>query len=139
MLRLNNASWEVLRAQRAVRLVQAKEKVQKTRIRKVLGEGRRRIIRKLSDFTPQTRRPTRRQAYVLFNDATLRDMARVAQDVVGLLGLRGVGEKKFADLGQRFLEEIVTYCGRIVWSWMFEHLSDRKNTGGRSSQAYLKF
>jgi len=27
-----------------------------------------------------------------------------------LLNVRGVGEKKLADLDQRFLEEIVTYC-----------------------------
>jgi hypothetical protein len=27
-----------------------------------------------------------------------------------LLGVRGVGEKKLADLGQRFIDEIMTYC-----------------------------
>ena len=27
-----------------------------------------------------------------------------------LLSVRGVGEKRLADFGQRFLDEIVTYC-----------------------------
>jgi ATP-dependent DNA helicase RecQ len=42
-------------------------------------------------------------AYVLFSDATLRDMARVRPgSPAALLNVRGVGERKLADLGQRF-------------------------------------
>jgi len=112
VLRLNDASREVLRGQRTVRLVQPKEKVQKTRIEKKswdkvdegLFETLRILRRKLAD---QRGVP----AYVLFNDASLRDMARLRPSTPSaLLGVRGVGEKKLADLGQRFLEEIVTYC-----------------------------
>jgi len=112
VLRLNESSWEVLRGQRGVRLLQPKEKVQKTRIEKKswdnvdegLFEALRSLRRKLAD---QRGVP----AYVLFNDATLRDMARLRPSTPSaFLALRGVGEKKLADLGQRFLEEIVTYC-----------------------------
>jgi ATP-dependent DNA helicase RecQ len=112
VLRLTEASWEVLRGQRSVRLLQPKEKVQKTRYEKKswekvdegLFEALRVLRRKLAD---QRGVP----AYVLFNDATLRDMARLRPSTPdALLTLRGVGEKKLADLGQRFLEEIVTYC-----------------------------
>ena len=112
VLQLNEASWEVLRGQHPVRLVQPKEKVQKTRIEKKswekvdegLFESLRILRRKLAD---QRGVP----AYVLFNDATLRDMARLRpSSPSALLGVRGVGEKKVADLGQRFIEEIVTYC-----------------------------
>jgi ATP-dependent DNA helicase RecQ len=112
VLRLTEASWEVLRGQRSVRLLQPKEKVQKTRYEKKswekvdegLFEALRVLRRKLAD---QRGVP----AYVLFNDATLRDMARLRPSTPdALLTLRGVGEKKVADLGQRFLEEIVTYC-----------------------------
>ena len=50
-------------------------------------------------------------AYVLFSDATLRDMARVRPSSPNaLLSVRGVGEKKLADIGQRFIDEIVNYC-----------------------------
>jgi ATP-dependent DNA helicase RecQ len=112
VLQLNEASWEVLRGQRAVRLVQPKEKVQKTRIEKKSWE-------KVDEGLFETLRVLRRKladqrgvpAYVLFNDATLRDMARLRPSTPSaLLGVRGVGERKLADLGQRFLEEIVTYC-----------------------------
>src|SRR5581483_10489438 len=67
----------------------------------------------------QTLRKLRRQladerrvpAYVLFNDATLRDMARVRPgSPAALLGIRGVGERKLADLGERFLQVIESYC-----------------------------
>jgi ATP-dependent DNA helicase RecQ len=50
-------------------------------------------------------------AYVLFSDATLRDMARLRPGTsTALLSVRGVGERKLADLGERFLEEIKNYC-----------------------------
>jgi ATP-dependent DNA helicase RecQ len=112
VLRLNDASRDVLRGQRAVRLVQPKQKVQKARIEKTswekvdegLFEALRILRRKLAD---QRGVP----AYVLFNDATLRDMARTRPSTPSaLLGVRGVGEKKLADLGQRFIDEIMTYC-----------------------------
>jgi ATP-dependent DNA helicase RecQ len=49
--------------------------------------------------------------FVLFSDASLRDMSRLRPSTPSaLLSVRGVGEKKVADLGQRFIEEIVTYC-----------------------------
>jgi ATP-dependent DNA helicase RecQ len=112
VLRLTDASREVLRGQRSVRLLQPKEKVQKTRYEKKswekvddgLFEALRVLRRKLAD---QRGVP----AYVLFNDATLRDMARLRPSTpTALLGVRGVGDKKLADFGQRFLEEIITYC-----------------------------
>jgi ATP-dependent DNA helicase RecQ len=50
-------------------------------------------------------------AYLLFSDATLRDMARVRPGSAdALLNIRGVGERKLADLGQRFLQTISNYC-----------------------------
>jgi ATP-dependent DNA helicase RecQ len=112
VLQLNEASWEVLRGQRAVRLVQPKEKVQKTRIEKKSWE-------KVDEGLFETLRILRRKladqrgvpAYVLFNDATLRDMARLRPSTpTALLSVRGVGERKLTDLGERFIEEIVTYC-----------------------------
>jgi ATP-dependent DNA helicase RecQ len=46
-------------------------------------------------------------AYVVFSDAVLRSMARERpRTPAQLLGISGVGEKKLADFGQRFLAEI---------------------------------
>ncbi|HSE88434.1 MAG TPA: DNA helicase RecQ [Candidatus Binatia bacterium] len=112
VLRLNEASWEVLRGKRAVRLLQPKAEVQKTRFDEKSWEG---VDHNLFDSLRILRRKVADErnipAYVLFSDATLRDMARVRPgSSTALLGIRGVGERKLADLGQRFLELIATYC-----------------------------
>jgi ATP-dependent DNA helicase RecQ len=45
--------------------------------------------------------------YVIFHDTTLREMARVKpKDVAELRGIYGVGERKAAELGERFVEAI---------------------------------
>ena len=45
--------------------------------------------------------------YVIFHDATLRDMARLRpQSLSALLGVKGVGARKADDLGDRFLAAI---------------------------------
>jgi ATP-dependent DNA helicase RecQ len=112
VLRLNDASREVLRGNRSVRLLQPKTKVKKTRFDEKSWES---VDTGLFDTLRNLRRQLaderRVPAYVLFSDATLRDMARVRPGSPGaLLGIRGVGERKLADLGQRFLEVIVSYC-----------------------------
>jgi ATP-dependent DNA helicase RecQ len=112
VLRLNDASRDVLRGDRTVQLLQPKTKVKKTRFDEKSWES-------VDTGLFETLRTLRRQlaeersvpAYVLFNDASLREMARVRPGSPdALLGIRGVGERKLADLGQRFLEVIVTYC-----------------------------
>jgi ATP-dependent DNA helicase RecQ len=112
VLRLNGASREVLRGTRAVRLLQPKLKVKKTRLDETSWEGvdgglfeaLRALRRELADERGVP-------AYVLFSDATLRDMARARPgSATALLNVRGVGERKLADLGERFLEEISSYC-----------------------------
>ncbi|MCZ6727039.1 MAG: DNA helicase RecQ [Acidobacteria bacterium] len=48
--------------------------------------------------------------YVIFHDSVLRDLARHRpQSLTELLALRGVGEKKAADLGPLFLQRLETY------------------------------
>jgi ATP-dependent DNA helicase RecQ len=50
-------------------------------------------------------------AYIVFGDATLRDMARRRPSTVdGFRQVRGVGEKKSADFGEAFVRRIVDYC-----------------------------
>ena len=114
VLRLNDASREVLKGQRTVKLLQPKikAKVKKSRydeqswqnVDEGLFESLRALRRKLAD---QRGVP----AYVLFNDATLRDMARTRPgSAAALLNIRGVGEKKLTDIGQPFLDVISNYC-----------------------------
>ncbi len=50
-------------------------------------------------------------AYIVFGDATLREMARRRPSTQnGFRLVKGVGEKKLADHGQAFGERIVAYC-----------------------------
>jgi ATP-dependent DNA helicase RecQ len=50
-------------------------------------------------------------AYIVFGDATLRDMARQRPSTLpGLLEVRGVGQQKLADFGEQFVNCIVNYC-----------------------------
>ena len=107
VLRLNDASREVLRGNRTVQLLQPKTKVKKTRYDEKSWEsvdtGLFEILRTLRRQLAEERRVP---AYVLFNDATLREMARTRPGTANaLLGIRGVGERKLADLGERFLDD----------------------------------
>jgi len=112
VLRLNEASWAVLRGQRTVRLLQPKAEVAAARVDAESWEG---VDRGLFESLRGLRRAVADErsvpAYVVFGDATLRDMARVRPgSTATLLNVRGVGERKLADLGPRFLEHIATYC-----------------------------
>jgi ATP-dependent DNA helicase RecQ len=112
VLRLNDASRDVLRGKRTVRLLQPKAEVSKTRFDEQSWEG---VDHGLFDHLRTLRRQIAQErdvpAYVLFSDATLREMARVRPgSKAALLGIRGVGERKVADLGTSFLEFIGSYC-----------------------------
>jgi ATP-dependent DNA helicase RecQ len=50
-------------------------------------------------------------AYIVFGDATLREMSRQRPSTLaGMLEVRGVGQQKLSDFGQRFLDGITTHC-----------------------------
>jgi ATP-dependent DNA helicase RecQ len=73
------------------------------------------VDRELFDTLRQLRRDEASQrsvpAYVVFSDATLRDMARRRpSSLEQLLAVNGVGQKKAADFGEQFLSCITTYC-----------------------------
>jgi ATP-dependent DNA helicase RecQ len=112
VLRLTDASREVLRGNRSVQLLQPKTKVKKTRFdEKTYGDADAGLFEALRDLRRRLAMERGVPAFVLFSDATLRDMARARPgSPSALLGIRGVGERKLADLGERFLEEISSYC-----------------------------
>jgi ATP-dependent DNA helicase RecQ len=61
-----------------------------------------------SELASQRRVP----AYVIFGDATLRDLARLRpSDLSRLSRVRGIGERKLAEFGELFLNVIDEYCG----------------------------
>jgi ATP-dependent DNA helicase RecQ len=93
-------------------LLQPKGEVTKTRFDKESWEG---VDRGLFDSLRALRKQFADERgvppYVLFSDATLRDMARARPGSPdAFLNVRGVGERKLADLGPRFLGHIAAYC-----------------------------
>ncbi len=112
ILKLNEASWEVMRKQRPVRLVQAREKAAaRTRADQDGWEG---VDRGLFEHLRAVRTGLAEErsvpAFVVFGDATLRHMARVRPSTLDGLGrVYGIGQQKLAALGELFLMEITSY------------------------------
>ncbi|HEY2383686.1 MAG TPA: DNA helicase RecQ [Terriglobia bacterium] len=112
VLKLNEAAWAVMRGQRPVQLLEPKTKVRKTRFDEESWEG---VDRGLFETLRKLRRDIADDRgvppFVLFSDATLRDLARLRPgSASALLHVRGIGEKKAADLGERFLGALGEYC-----------------------------
>jgi ATP-dependent DNA helicase RecQ len=117
VLKLNEASREIFRKERTVRLLQpakkkGKEKPGKSKADATSWEG---VDRDLFEALRSRRHAlaTQRQVppYVIFSDATLRELARVRPSSLDAMRLvYGIGEKKMADLGQEFLQIIRDHC-----------------------------
>ncbi len=107
VLKLNEASLEVLRGERTVWLVPVKSKTVRTS--KAEAESWEGVDRDLFERLRELRTALASERnvppYVIFSDASLRDMARVQPTSdAEFLRVHGVGEKKLADLGPAFLE-----------------------------------
>ena len=117
ILRLNEASWEVMRGQRQVRLVQLVrrkkgERPEKTKVETISWEG---VDRELFEALRRLRRDLASDrhvsAFIIFNDATLRELARMRPSTLERLRLiPGVNEKRLRDYGARFLTLIGEHC-----------------------------
>jgi ATP-dependent DNA helicase RecQ len=117
LLRLNAASWEVMRGQRRVRLVQLVrrkkgETPQKAKVETISWEG---VDRDLFETLRRLRRDlaSDRQvsAFIIFTDTTLRELARMRPSTLERMRLiPGVGEKRLRDFGARFLTLIGEHC-----------------------------
>lgn len=117
ILKLNDASREIFRKERTVRLLQpvkrkGKEKLARSKADTASWEG---VDRELFEALRGRRHElaTSRQVppYVIFSDATLRELARVRPSTLDKMRLvYGIGEKKLADLGQEFLQIILDHC-----------------------------
>src|SRR5205823_5790483 len=114
ILRLNDASWEIMKGQRSVRLAQpmAQESLKKSRAESASWEG---VDRELFEVLRQERArlAEARQVlpYMIFSDATLRELARIRPSSLANMRLvYGIGEVKLRDFGDRILQLILTHC-----------------------------
>jgi ATP-dependent DNA helicase RecQ len=113
VLKLNDGSWEVMRGQRSVRLIQTVrrkkgERPQKSKAAEVSWEG---VDTGLFEALRTLRRTIAGEKqvppYVIFSDTTLRELARARPSTPERMhAVYGVGEMKLRDFGQRFLDLI---------------------------------
>jgi ATP-dependent DNA helicase RecQ len=114
ILKLTPAAWAVMRGQREVKLL--RPDVGKTARAAAADEASwEGVDRGLFEHLRAVRLELAQQwgvpPFVVFGDVTLRDLARIrpASDST-FRRAKGVGERKAADLGPRFLAEIAAYC-----------------------------
>ncbi|MGD9763639.1 MAG: RecQ family ATP-dependent DNA helicase [Candidatus Binatia bacterium] len=115
VLRLNAASWEVLRGRRTVQLVQPKIKSPAAQLR-AGGESWEGVDRELFDSLRGLRRELAAARgvppYIVFSDATLRDLVRRRPlSLDAFAQAYGVGERKLHDLGPLFVDHIRRWIG----------------------------
>ncbi|MFL5242010.1 MAG: DNA helicase RecQ [Gemmataceae bacterium] len=114
VLKLNEASWEVMKGKRPVRLVQMsrKEKPEKTKPETVSWEG---VDRGLFDALRDLRRRLAEERdvppYVVFHDTVIRELARVRPSTLEKMRtISGIGDNKLREFGSPFLQAIDDYC-----------------------------
>lgn len=113
-LQITELGRQALRGELAPRLLKpAVESSNSTRpAKQVSWEGvDRELFESLRELRKQLATEKGVPAYVVFGDATLRDLARRRPaDELGFLGTHGVGQKKWEEYGQQFLGAITDYC-----------------------------
>ncbi|HVX85641.1 MAG TPA: RecQ family ATP-dependent DNA helicase [Phycisphaerae bacterium] len=116
ILKLSRASIEVLKGQRQVKLVQivrkSAEQARKTRGEEISWEG---VDHGLFDALRGLRKEIAQERgvppYVIFSDATLRELARVRPtSMQNFRMIYGIGENKLKDLGPKFVGFITDHA-----------------------------
>jgi ATP-dependent DNA helicase RecQ len=117
ILRLNPASWEVMHKQRTVRLMQPVrrpegESPEKSKPDTVSWEGvDRELFEALRGLRRQLAEERQVPPYIIFSDATLRELARVRPSSLERMRLvYGVGDAKLRDVGGQFLQLVEQQC-----------------------------
>jgi ATP-dependent DNA helicase RecQ len=117
LLKLNELSWQIMRDQQTITLTRhhkPDKPAKKSRADVVSWEG---VDRDLFEALRELRRTFAEERsvppYVIFNDATLRELARVRpSSIPGMHLVYGVGERKLAEFGEAFLAVIDEHCGQ---------------------------
>jgi ATP-dependent DNA helicase RecQ len=112
ILKLNAASWEVMKSQRQVVLSRYVRQTRKERERRTVPQSSwegvdTELFAALRRLRKQIADEIQKPPYLVFNDNTLREMARLKPTSRDrLLMITGVGESKLRAFGERFLEVI---------------------------------
>ncbi len=111
---LNDKSLAVMRGKEDVFLIRPREAAasRATRSAEVSWEGvDRGLFESLRELRKRVAQERGVPPFVVFTDVTLREMARVRPSTLeGMRRVKGIGERKLADLGERFLEAVTEFC-----------------------------
>jgi ATP-dependent DNA helicase RecQ len=117
VLKLNDASWQIMRKEREVTLVQSTrrakgEKVKESQAATVSWEGvHRELFEALRTLRGEKARLAQKPAYIIFSDATLRELARIRpSSLEAMRVVYGIGEAKLSEWGKPVLELIASFC-----------------------------
>ena len=106
VLSLNESSWQVLREQRAVIVAEAVD-ADRAPVRHAAAPASAQgneLFERLRKLRKQLADAQGLPPYVIFHDATLREMVERRPRTLGeFAGIRGVGEGKLARYGQQFI------------------------------------
>jgi ATP-dependent DNA helicase RecQ len=113
VLNITEKGWRALKGNDTPRLLKPAEKPAK--ISRIVEDSWEGVDRSLFEALRKLRTTIARKkgvpAYIVFGDATLRDMARLRpSDQVRLLDVKGIGEKKSRQYGEVVLTTIKDYC-----------------------------
>ena len=119
VLRLNPASWEVLRGQRRVEIAPMPPTSRDSRDgragrgapEEALSPERQQLFTELRALRREIAEEEDVPAYVVFPDASLRAMALICPRTLDAFGrIPGVGVRKLGAYGERFVDAISRYC-----------------------------
>ncbi len=114
VLGITPSGWEVLRGERTpslLKTVQEQAIVTSTRILDSWEGVDRNLFEHLRQLRSELAAAQQVPAFVIFSDATIRDLARRRPvDNDHLLAVHGVGQRKAADYGQRILDAVRSWC-----------------------------
>jgi ATP-dependent DNA helicase RecQ len=112
VLKLNSLSWEVMRGLRTVKLLEAKKTTPaRTRLEETSWQNvDEELFEKLRELRREIAAGRGVAAFVILHDSSLRELARLQPTTLDALNsIHGIGERKIADFGARFVERIVSY------------------------------
>ena len=117
ILRLNGASWQVMRKECNVRLLQpvrGKKAEQPSRSKVDMDSWSgvdRDLFEEFRSLRKQLAQERQVPPYVIFPDATLRELSRIRpSNLERMRKIYGIGDAKLSDFGQRFLDLLATQC-----------------------------
>ncbi len=118
ILKLNGGSWQVMRGQRTnIRLLKPAERKKGERAKQSRAETGswdgvdRDLFESMRELRRQLADDRRVPPYIIFPDSTLRELARIRPSTLEKMRtVSGIGDSKLRDLGQTFLDLIVTHC-----------------------------